>query len=58
MVMAWWFAFALALVVGFVYDHEVAQFLPLGDVALRQTMIGVTLGLTAGYTIHAFRRRV
>jgi uncharacterized membrane protein AbrB (regulator of aidB expression) len=56
--MAWWLAFGLVLAVGFVYDHDVAQYLPLSDVALRQTMIGASFGLAVGFTIHAFRRRV
>ena len=56
--MAWCLAFCFVLTVGFVYDHDVAQYLPLTDVALRQTMIGASFGLVVGFAIHSFRRRV
>jgi hypothetical protein len=54
--MAWWIAFIVAGLCGFLFDGQIAQHVPLTDLTIRQTMIGSLIGLAAGFTIHVFER--
>ena len=54
--MAWWIAFILAGLCGFLFDGQIAQHIPFNDFTIRQVMIGSLIGLAAGFTIHVFER--
>lgn len=54
--MAWWMALAVAGLAGFLFDADIARHIPFNDLTIRQTMIGVLIGITTGFTIHAFER--
>ena len=54
--MGWWIAYAVVGFAGFLYDHELAKFMPISDLTLRTLMTGAAIGLTMGFTIHVFQR--
>ena len=54
--MAWWIAFILAGICGFLFDAEIARHIPFSDLTIREVMIGSWIGLAAGFTIHVFER--
>jgi hypothetical protein len=54
--MAWWIAFILTGLCGFLFDADIAHHVPFTEFTIRQLMIGAWIGLAAGFTIHVFER--
>ena len=54
--MAWWFAFIVSGLCGFMFDAEIARHIPFTHETIRLVTIGSLIGLAAGFTIHVFER--